>query len=97
MEELLEQTRDGLVDKQVFHMVDNGLEKQRLVFLDGESLEIVNDGHSLNCIHPGEKAIHGEAIYVVYHPSLMETITWRLTLNPEKKQFSSNSNNVDQP
>jgi sigma-E factor negative regulatory protein RseB len=43
---------------QVFHKVVDNIEKQRLVFLDGEAIEVVNNGHSLDCIHPGEKAVH---------------------------------------
>jgi sigma-E factor negative regulatory protein RseB len=41
---------------QIFHRVHDDLEKQRLVFLDGTPLEIINEGHQLDCIHPGDAA-----------------------------------------
>ena len=42
----------------ITHILDQNLEKQRLVFLDGDPLEIINDGHSLVCIHPGDSNRH---------------------------------------
>lgn len=39
---------------EIVHWVQNDLEKQRLVFLDGPALEIINDGHSLKCLHAGD-------------------------------------------
>lgn len=46
------------------HLADAKADKQRLVFLDGEPLEIINDGHSFSCIHSGDRSIqsarHGD-------------------------------------
>jgi sigma-E factor negative regulatory protein RseB len=39
---------------KIVHWVQGDTEKERLVFLDGKPLEIINDGHSLQCIHAGD-------------------------------------------
>ncbi len=47
---------------KIVHWVHDDIEKQRLVFLDGKPFEIINDGHSVQCIHAGDvqdaNAIH---------------------------------------
>ncbi len=40
------------------HLADKDADRQRLVFLDGAPLEIINNGHSFTCIHPGDMSIH---------------------------------------
>ena len=42
---------------QVFHAVVDGAERERLVHLDGEPIDIVRDGHQLTCVHPGTRII----------------------------------------
>ena len=42
---------------QVVHVVRNGVEKERLIYLDGESREIIRDGHELSCVHPGHQLL----------------------------------------
>lgn len=42
---------------QIVHQVRDEQEKQRLVFLDGEPFEVINDGHSFQCIHPGSSNV----------------------------------------
>jgi sigma-E factor negative regulatory protein RseB len=39
---------------KIVHWVQGDIEKQRLVFLDGAPFEIINDGHSLKCLHAGD-------------------------------------------
>ena len=39
-----------------FHQVDKGVERQRLVFLDGIRQELVNDGYAIKCIHVDEQS-----------------------------------------
>lgn len=54
---------------KIVHQLKGDQEKQRLVFLDGEPLEIINDGHSLKCIHAGEggaKASHTESLNTLF-------------------------------
>lgn len=45
---------------KIVHILEDSLEKQRLVFLDGNPLEVISDGHSLTCIHPGDTNFRGE-------------------------------------
>lgn len=40
------------------HLANKDADKQRLVFLDGAPLEIINNGHSFTCIHPGDIGMH---------------------------------------
>ncbi len=40
---------------QVFHAVKDGVEKERLVHLSGEPMEIIRNGHELSCIHSGTR------------------------------------------
>lgn len=45
------------------HQLVDDKEHQRLVFMDGKPLEIIGNGHSFKCLHPGGKNIqasHGE-------------------------------------
>ena len=42
------------------HKVEADKEHQRLVFMDGQPLEIIRKGHSLKCIHPGGKRLNAE-------------------------------------
>ncbi|ROS04721.1 MucB/RseB-like sigma(E) regulatory protein [Sinobacterium caligoides] len=42
---------------RVAHRVENGVEKERILFLNGEHREIIRDGHKLSCIHPGQKLV----------------------------------------
>ena len=46
---------------KIYHKVDKGFEKQRLLFLDGPEMEIINAGHDLSCVHPGSSNIHHRA------------------------------------
>lgn len=39
---------------RIVHLADGIVEKQRLVFLDGPAMEIINNGHSLKCLHSGD-------------------------------------------
>jgi sigma-E factor negative regulatory protein RseB len=39
----------------IAHAVRDGVEKERLVYLNGKLREVVRDGHPLNCIHPGDE------------------------------------------
>ncbi len=39
----------------IVHAVRGGVEKERLVYLNGNPREIVRDGHELSCIHPGDQ------------------------------------------
>ena len=39
-----------------FHQVANGVERQRLVFLDGVRQELINDGYAIKCIHLDEQS-----------------------------------------
>ena len=43
----------------VAHKVIDDKQHQRLVFMDGPELEIIKDGHSFQCLHPGDKNFHG--------------------------------------
>lgn len=40
---------------RIVHAVRDGVEKERLVYLNGSPREIVRDGHELTCIHPGDQ------------------------------------------
>jgi sigma-E factor negative regulatory protein RseB len=42
---------------EIFHAVRDGVESERLVYLDGEYREILRAGHELNCIHPGDQIL----------------------------------------
>lgn len=39
----------------IAHQVKSDTEHQRLVFMDGMPREIISDGHSFQCLHPGDK------------------------------------------
>ena len=39
----------------IVHAVRDGVERERLVYLNGDPREIVRDGHELSCIHPGDQ------------------------------------------
>ena len=39
----------------IVHAVRDGVEKERLLYLNGNPREIVRDGHELSCIHPGDQ------------------------------------------
>jgi sigma-E factor negative regulatory protein RseB len=39
----------------IVHAVRDGIEKERLVYLNGEPREVVRDGHHVSCIHPGDQ------------------------------------------
>lgn len=41
----------------VAHKVKGDKQHQRLVFMDGQPLEIIKDGHSFKCIHTGDKQV----------------------------------------
>ncbi|NRB37500.1 MAG: MucB/RseB C-terminal domain-containing protein [Pseudomonadales bacterium] len=46
----------------VAHKVKDDKQHQRIVFMDGQPMEIIKDGHSFQCLHPGGKnieAAHG--------------------------------------
>lgn len=48
---------------RIVHGVRDGVEKERLVYLNGEPREVVRDGHHLSCIHPGDQIMRlGSAI-----------------------------------
>jgi sigma-E factor negative regulatory protein RseB len=48
---------------RIVHAVRDGVEKERLLYLNGESREVVRDGHHLSCIHPGDQIMRlGSAI-----------------------------------
>lgn len=40
---------------RISHAVRDGVERERLVYLNGESREIIRDGHRVSCIHPGHQ------------------------------------------
>lgn len=40
---------------RIVHAVRDGVEKERLIYLNGSPREIVRDGHELTCIHPGDQ------------------------------------------
>lgn len=39
----------------IVHAVRDGVEKERLVYMNGESREVVRDDHHVSCIHPGNQ------------------------------------------
>lgn len=53
---------------KIIHWVSGDIEKQRLVFLDGKPSEIINDGHSLQCIHAGDVHTPGEETAIHANP-----------------------------
>lgn len=39
----------------IVHVVRDGVEKERLLHLNGDSHEVVRDDHPVGCIHPGNQ------------------------------------------
>lgn len=39
----------------IVHAVRDGVEKERLVYLNGDEREVVRDGHHVSCVHPGNQ------------------------------------------
>ena len=44
----------------VAHKIKDNKQHQRLVFMDGQPLEIIKDGHSFQCIHAGGQQVQSE-------------------------------------
>lgn len=42
---------------RIVHAVTDGVEQERLVYLNGEPREFVRDGHKLSCVHPGDQIL----------------------------------------
>ena len=42
---------------EIFHGVRDGVEVERLVYLNGPYREVLRHGHSLSCIHPGDEIL----------------------------------------
>lgn len=39
----------------IAHAVRDGVEKERLVYMNGAAREVVRDGHDVSCVHPGDQ------------------------------------------
>lgn len=44
----------------IAHVMESGIERERLVHLDGPVREIVRNGHSVTCVHPGDQILRLE-------------------------------------
>ncbi|MEH6550204.1 MAG: MucB/RseB C-terminal domain-containing protein [Pseudomonadales bacterium] len=42
---------------QIIHAVQDGVEFERLIYLNGEPREVIRRGHELSCIHPGDQIL----------------------------------------
>ena len=42
-----------LATLRIFHTVNDGVENERLIHLDGEHREILRQGHEVSCVHAG--------------------------------------------
>lgn len=51
---------DKVESLSIAHAVDAGVERERLVHLDGPLREIVRNGHSVTCVHPGDQILRLE-------------------------------------
>ncbi|ABC28636.1 sigma factor algU negative regulatory protein MucB [Hahella chejuensis KCTC 2396] len=51
---------DEMSSMKVFHRTQDGVEKERLVAMDGEMREIIRDGDMLICVFPGGKQVRLE-------------------------------------
>jgi len=42
---------------RIIHVVRDGVERERLLHLDGDPVEYVRDAHQLSCVHPGHQKL----------------------------------------
>jgi sigma-E factor negative regulatory protein RseB len=47
---------------QVSHMVDDGISSERLAELTGHGAQVERLSHPLDCVHPGDRLLRGEAL-----------------------------------
>lgn len=45
---------DSMDSLRIIHRVDNGIEKERIVRLDGQRHEIIRSGENVTCVHPAD-------------------------------------------